>query len=85
MAPAASPRGANLKKGDEMEVQKSAITVYIRYQVVVDEKGHPRDGSGTFVKELIFEKPNSTLISVDAAFHTNGTDRICSMLQAPVI
>jgi hypothetical protein len=55
--------------------QENAVAIYIRYQVL-DENGVPRDISGAMIKQLIFERPDKSMFTVEAQFFTNGADGI---------
>jgi hypothetical protein len=55
--------------------QENAIAIYIRYQVL-DENEAPRDISGAIIKQLIFERPNKSILTVEGQFFTNGADGI---------
>jgi hypothetical protein len=59
----------------EIGPQENAIASYIRYQVL-DENEAPRDISGAITKQLIFERSDKSMFTVDAQFFTNGADGV---------
>jgi hypothetical protein len=53
--------------------QENAIGIPIVYEVQ-DKDGNPRDISSFTTHELVFQKPNKTVVVKPAVFFTDGTD-----------
>lgn len=55
--------------------QENAINELIRYQVL-DQYNLPANISAASVKQLVFNRPNKSKLTVDAGFFTDGSDGI---------
>ena len=60
-----------------MDAQQGSVGVTIVYQVL-DSSGNPRDISSFTTHELVFCKPNETVLTRPATFQTTGVDGILS-------
>ena len=59
---------------------ENSVGVTIEYQVLEDDGITPRDISTATVHQLIFKKPDRTLVTHEAVFSTDGTDGLLNIV-----